>query len=87
MSSILGLASLLFFSVATAGFIYCLLALPRTSPQRLWGIRACHLFGFLGVAFLRLAMGRFSDHALLIISSLVVSLVASELSQRFLEQE
>ncbi len=87
MNSMLGLTSLFFFSMASAGFVYCLVKYPRDSQQRIWGIRVCHLLGFLGVAFLRLNLGRFSDNALLIISSLLVSLVACEVSQRYLQEE
>ncbi len=87
MNSLLGLSSLFFFSMASAGFILCLVRYPRTSQQWLWGIRASHLFGFVGVGLLRLARGHFTDNALLIISSLVVSLVAFEVSRRFLQQE
>ncbi len=87
MISFYGLSSLFFFSMASAGFILCLVRYPNHSQRRLWGIRACHVFGFLGVGLLRLATGHFSDNALLIISSLIVSLVAFEISQRYLTQE
>ena len=82
----MALASLLLFTMASAGFIIFLIKYPRGSEVRLWGIRACHGLGFLGVASMRLARGNFSELSLLIISSLVVSVVAFELSSKYLDQ-
>lgn len=82
---VLDLVSLFFFSMASAGFVMFMVKYPQGSEVRLWGIRACHLFGFLGVAFLRLSKGHFTEPALLIVSSLLVSLVAFEIANRYLE--
>ena len=73
------------FTMASAGFIIFLVKHPRGSDGRLWGIRACHGLGFLGVAAMRLARGDFTERSLLIISSLVVSVVAFELSSRYFD--
>ncbi|MFQ5737559.1 MAG: hypothetical protein ACE5JX_00965 [Acidobacteriota bacterium] len=81
----LELASLFFFSMASAGFILFMVKYPNGSDVRLWGIRACHLFGFIGVGLLRLARGNFSEASLLIISSLIVSLIACEFTQRSMD--
>ncbi len=85
MGFLLELASLFFFALASAGFILSMVKYPRGSAARLWGIRLCHLFGFAGVGLLRWARGQFSDLALLVVSSLVVSMIAFELSSRFLK--
>ncbi len=79
-------ASLLLFTMASAGFIIFLVKYPRGSAARLWGIRACHGLGFLGVAAMRLAHGTFTERSLLIISSLVVSAIAVELASKYLDQ-
>ena len=82
----MALVSLLFFTTASAGFLVFLVKYPRGSEVRLWGIRACHGLGFLGVAAMRLSRGNFSELSLLIISSLVVSVVAFELSSKYLDR-
>ncbi len=82
----LQLFSLFFFSMASAGFILFMVRYPRGSDVRLWGIRVSYLFGFIGVVFLRLSHGHFTEAALLTISSLIVSLIAFEVASRFLEQ-
>lgn len=82
----MALASLLLFTMASAGFIVFLIKYPRGSKTRLWGIRLCHGLGFLGVATMRLARGDFSELSLLIISSLVVSVVVFELSSKYLDR-
>lgn len=71
--------------MASAGFILFMVKYPNGSDVRLWGIRACHLFGFIGVGLLRLARGNFSEASLLIISSLIVSLIACEFTQRSMD--
>ena len=81
----LRLASLFFFTIATAGFILFLAKYPHGSEFRLWGIRGSYLLGFVGVLSMRLYRGSFSEPSLLIISTLVVSLVAFELSSRYLD--
>jgi uncharacterized RDD family membrane protein YckC len=78
----LDLTALFFFTMASAGFILFTMRFPRGTEGRRWGIRTCHLFGFLGVGFHRLSHGQFTEVALLIISSLVVSFVAFEVSSR-----
>ena len=79
------LAALFFFSMASAGFVIFSIKYPRGSEVRLWGIRCCHLFGFTGVLFLRLSQGQLNEVTLLILSSLVVSLLAFEISSHFLK--
>ena len=81
----LGLLSLFFFSMASAGFILFMVKYPRGSEVRLWGIRLCHAFGFCGVGFRRLLDGMFTEPVLLVVYSLVVSLVAFEIGHRFLK--
>ena len=87
MGLFLELVSLFFFSLASVGFILFMVKYPRGSAARARGIRFCHLLGFAGVAVLRWARGHFSDLALLAVSSLVVSLIAFELSHRFLKPD
>ena len=81
----LELIALFYFTMSSAGFILFLFKYRHGSEIRLWGIRACHTLGFLGVACLRLSAGFFTDPSLLIISSLIVSLLAFEVSSRFLK--
>lgn len=81
----LRLASLFFFTMASAGFVLFMWKYPRSSDVRLWGIRLCHLLGFIGVLMMRLGRGHFSELSLLIISSLVVSAITFELSMRYLK--
>ena len=87
MGFFLELVSLFFFSLASAGFIFFMVKYPRGSNARALGIRFCHLLGFAGVGLLRWARGHFSDLALLAVSSLVVSFIAFELSNRFLKPD
>ena len=79
------LLALFYFSMASVGFMLFLVKYRRRPDVKLWGIRACHVFGFLGVLCLRVAKGYFTEPALLITSSLIVSLVAFEISSRFLK--
>jgi len=72
------LASLFFFTVASAGFILFMTKYPHGSEVRLWGIRLCHVSGFLGVLLMRFSKGIFTDLSLLISSTLIVSLVVTE---------
>ncbi len=81
----LELIALFYFTMASAGFILVLFKYRHGSQMRLWGIRACHILGFLGVACLRLADGYFAQPTLLIVSSLIISLIAFEVSSRFLK--
>ncbi len=81
----LELLALFYFSMASAGFVWVLFRYGRGSQLRLWGIRACHILGFLGVACLRLNQGHFTRPELLIVSSLTVSLIAFEVSSRYLK--
>ncbi len=81
----LELIALFYFTMASAGFILFLFKYRRGSEIRLWGFRACHILGFLGVACLRLSDGYFTEPTLLIVSSLIVSLIAFEVSSRFLK--
>ena len=81
----LELIALFYFTMASGGFILFLFRYRHGSEIRRWGIRACHTLGFLGVACLRLSEGYFTQPALLIVSSLIVSLIAFEVSSRFLK--
>ncbi len=81
----LELIALFYFTMASAGFILVLFKYRHGSQMRLWGIRACHILGFLGVACLRLSDGYFEQPTLLIVSSLIISLIAFEVSSRFLK--
>ena len=74
------LAALFFFSMASFGFLYFMVRYPRSSEVRLWGIRLCHLAGFVGVLLLRLWQGAFNETSLLIVASLLVSVITFELS-------
>lgn len=74
----LSLASLFFFTVASAGFILFMTKYPHGSEVRMWGIRLCHVSGFLGVLLMRLFQGFFTELSLLISSTLIVSLVVTE---------
>lgn len=75
------LASLFFFTVASAGFILFMTKYSHGSEVRLWGIRLCHVSGFLGVLLMRLSNGFFTELSLLISSTLIVSLVVTEVSR------
>ncbi|MBI4444668.1 MAG: hypothetical protein HY645_02060 [Acidobacteria bacterium] len=77
--------SLLLFTAASIGFIVFMLRYPRQSLERTWGMRLCYFLGFAGVLAIRLSKGYFSEATLLVISSLLVSLIASELSARYLK--
>ena len=79
---ILSLTALFFFTMASAGFVLVMIRYPTGSSVRVWGVRVCHGLGFLGVLLMRLSRGAFSEPSLLVVSSLVVSLVAFELTQR-----
>ena len=81
----LELMALFYFTMASAGFVLLLFKYRHGSEIRRWGIRACHVLGFLGVACLRLSDGFFTEPALLIVSSLIISLIAFEVSSRFLK--
>jgi len=84
VQELLALASLFFFSMASAGFVLFMLRYPHGSTIRTWGIRMCHGFGFMGVALMRLSRGQFNEASLLVISSLIVSLLSFEMSRRYL---
>lgn len=81
----LGLVSLFFFTIATGGFILFMAKYPHGSEVRMWGIRVSYVLGFVGVLSMRFYRGSFSEPSLLIISTLVVSLVAFELSTKYLD--
>ncbi len=78
------LTSLFFFSAASFGFVLFMLKYPRGSEIRIWGIRLCHLLGFVGIFFLLLSERQFTEISILITVSLVVSLAGFELAERFL---
>lgn len=80
-----GLGALFFFTMASAGFILFLAKYPRGSEIRLWGIRVCHLLGFVGVLMLWLSRGHLDELSLVPISSLIVSAIAFELSVKYLD--
>lgn len=82
---IIRLASLFFFSAASFGFVLFMLRYPRGSEVRIWGIRLCHLLGFLGIIFLRLSERQFNEVSTMIFVSLVISLIAFEMAERFLK--
>ena len=79
------LAALFFFTMASAGFVLFTVRFARGTEGRLWGIRLCHIFGFLGVLFHRISHGQFTEVGLLIISSLTVSFIAFEITNRYLK--
>lgn len=83
---ILGLGALFFFTMASAGFVIVMIRYPFGSSLRAWGIRFCHLLGFLGVLLMRLSRGNFSEASLLVISSLIVSLLSFEMSRKYLKE-
>jgi len=85
MKEILSLASLFFFTMASAGFVFVMIRYPLGSSMRTWGIRACHFLGFLGVVLMRLARGSFTEASLLVVSSLVVSLLCFEMTRKYLK--
>jgi len=62
-----------------------MLRYPRGSEVRIWGIRLCHLLGFLGIIFLRLSERQFNEVSTMIFVSLVISLIAFEMAERFLK--
>jgi hypothetical protein len=82
---VFGLASLFFFTMASAGFVLVMIRYPFGTRLRVWGIRFCHVLGFLGVVLMRLSRGHFSEASLLVVSSLIVSLLSFEMSQRYLK--
>ena len=82
---ILSLASLFFFTMASAGFIFVMIRYPLGSTMRTWGIRGCHVLGFLGVLLMRLARGSFTEASLLVVSSLIVSLLSFEMTRKYLK--
>ncbi len=81
----LGLVSLFFFTMATGGFILFMVKYPHGSDIRMWGIRLSYAFGFFGVLAWRFYRGSFSELSLLTVSALLVSLVAFELSTKYLD--
>jgi len=83
--SLIRLASLFFFSAASFGFVLFMLKYPRGSEVRIWGIRICHMLGFLGILFLRLSEEQFTEISVLILISLIVSLLGFELAERLLK--
>ena len=83
--SLIRLGSLFCFSAASFGFVLFMLKYQRGSEVRLWGIRTCHVLGFLGVVLLSLSKDRFDEISAMIFTSLVVSLVGFELAEQFLK--
>jgi len=77
-------ASLFCFAAASFGFLYFRFRYPKRSPMRVWGIRASHLLGFVGLAFLAFWQGGLNEVSMLVASALLVSLVGFETSERFL---
>jgi uncharacterized membrane protein YjjB (DUF3815 family) len=84
--SLIRLGSLFCFSTASFGFVLFMLKYPRGSEVRLWGIRTCHVLGFLGVVLLSLSKDQFDEISAMIFASLVVSLVGFELAEQFLKE-
>ena len=83
---ILALAALFFFTMASAGFVLVMIRYPFGSALRAWGIRFCHLLGFVGVLLMRLSRGFFSETSLLVVSSLIVSLLSFEMTRKYLKE-
>jgi hypothetical protein len=81
----LGLVSLFFFTMATGGFVLFMVKYPHGSDIRTWGIRLSYALGFFGVLAWRVHRGAFSEISLLTVSALLVSLVAFELSTKYLD--
>ncbi len=81
----LGLVSLFFFTMATGGFVLFMVKYPHGSDIRTWGIRLSYALGFFGVLAWRVHQGAFSEISLLTVSALLVSLVAFELSTKYLD--
>ncbi len=81
----LGLVSLFFFTMATGGFLLFMVKYPHGSEIRMWGIRLSYALGFFGVMAWRIHRGSFSELSLLTVSALLVSLVAFELSTKYLD--
>jgi hypothetical protein len=81
----MGLLSLFFFTMATGGFLLFMIKYPHGSDIRMWGIRLSYGLGFLGVLAWRVYRGSFSEISLLTVSALLVSLVAFELSTKYLD--
>jgi hypothetical protein len=79
------LASLFFFSAASFGFVLFMIKYPRGSEVRIWGIRLCHVLGFVGIILLRISEAQFNEISTLIFVSLVISLVGFELAEHFLK--
>ena len=80
------LTSLFFFSAASFGFVLFMIKYPRGSEVRIWGIRLCHVLGFLGIISLWLSEQQFTEITTMILVSLVVSLIGFELSEQFLKK-
>jgi hypothetical protein len=78
------IAALFFFSAASFGFLYFLFRYPRKSEIRLWGIRSCHVLGFLGVFFHSLWIGGPNEFTLFFCSALIFSVIGFEISETYL---
>ena len=71
--------------MATGGFVLFMVKYPHGSDIRTWGIRLSYGLGFFGVLAWRVHRGAFSEISLLTVSALLVSLVAFELSTKYLD--
>jgi hypothetical protein len=80
------LAALFFFTLATAGFVIFLFRFPRGSDAQVWGIRVSYALGFTGLALLSLWKRNFNEVSVIIFSSLLLSLLAFELTSRYLNK-
>lgn len=84
METVFRLASLFCFTAATFGFLYFMAKYRRGSRPRLWGIRFCHGFGYLGLVMHRLWVGQVNEVTLLVAVALTVSTIGFELSEHYL---
>ncbi|HUG44525.1 MAG TPA: hypothetical protein VMN76_10115 [Acidobacteriota bacterium] len=80
------LAALFFFTLATVGFVIFLFRFPRGSDVQVWGIRVSYALGFTGLALLSLWKRNFNEVSVVIFSSLLLSLLAFELTSRYLNK-
>lgn len=83
--SLLSMATLISFSLASVGFLVFMFRYPRGSDEQRWGLRACHLLGFGGVILMWVWHGQVTEIVLFILASLTVSLVSFELTMKYLK--
>jgi hypothetical protein len=84
MKELFRYAALFLFSAASFGILFFLLKYPRTSEERVWGIRLCHGLGLLGILAHWLWIGGFTEFSILVTTALVISIVGFEFSTHYL---